>query len=416
MGKKSSPPPGPDYSKLLELTDKYAAKNVELMEEYLAFQKESFGAQQEMTDKIAAIQLPAMQAEAKMAEMQRQRYLDMGIPAENAYVERLQGWDTPERREERAGQEQAAQAMATEAARVAAQQELIGRGIDPSQVISAAMDHKIRLASAVSRAAAGNAGRQAIEREGLQMEGEARNILAGLPAQSAAALGTATGAGQTALGNLGALNAYGTSGYMNAQNMNQQGSQMTNQGWQVANSVYGNQLKATELQNQQAMATWNAIGGIAGATMGAAGGAGGFSNLFGAEGGEAEQMAGSRMSENPLAAGEAIPSQEPGQQQYLFSQPPVSTAPVAMVPQNVAQMAEGGDAQAAVPRPPSQGIPQDNIPAMLSAGEQVVASDVAKWKGEEFFAKLANDSRKARASYEQQRDQNQMNMGIPLAG
>src|ERR1035437_215126 len=45
---------------------------------------------------------------------------------------------------------------------------------------------------------------------------------------------------------------------------------------------------------------------------------------------------------------------------------------------------------------PSQGMQTDDVPAQLNAEEFVVPRDVARWKGEEFFQKLIDQSRKAR--------------------
>jgi hypothetical protein len=45
---------------------------------------------------------------------------------------------------------------------------------------------------------------------------------------------------------------------------------------------------------------------------------------------------------------------------------------------------------------PSRGTQTDDIPARLNAEEFVVPRDVARWKGEEFFQKLINQSRMAR--------------------
>lgn len=45
---------------------------------------------------------------------------------------------------------------------------------------------------------------------------------------------------------------------------------------------------------------------------------------------------------------------------------------------------------------PSQGAQVDDVPARLNAGEFVIPRDVAMWKGQEFFQKLIQQSRKAR--------------------
>ena len=47
---------------------------------------------------------------------------------------------------------------------------------------------------------------------------------------------------------------------------------------------------------------------------------------------------------------------------------------------------------------PSQGRQTDDVPARLNAGEFVIPKDVAAWKGQEFFQKLIDGSRKKRVT------------------
>lgn len=63
---------------------------------------------------------------------------------------------------------------------------------------------------------------------------------------------------------------------------------------------------------------------------------------------------------------------------------------------------------------PSLGANTDDIPARLNADEFVIPRDVKRWKGEEYFQKLINDSRKAMATPGQNGAQGQMKP--PLAG
>ena len=64
--------------------------------------------------------------------------------------------------------------------------------------------------------------------------------------------------------------------------------------------------------------------------------------------------------------------------------------------------AGGGDATQGghVPQSasPSGGINVDDVPANLNSEEFVVPRDVARWKGEEFFHKMIDQSRKARVT------------------
>lgn len=373
MGKKSSPPPGPDYNRLLDLSEKYAAKNQEFMREFIDFYKGSYKDQKKISDKIAGIQIPAMKKEAAFADRMRNRYLKMGIPFENKYLDKITNWDTAERRDERAGAAQAGIGLAADAAREAELRRLEGYGIDPSQTRSAALDSTLRLQTAVQKAAAGNAERKAVEREGLALGGEAVNIYRGMPAQSAQSLQAATGAGQTVFGNAGALGAFGGQSYGQMSNMNARGFDMQNQAYNTAGNLYRNDLMRYELDQRYSPAA--GFGSLLGVGLGAAGASGGFGNLFGfnAEGG------------------------------------PVPHAAEGGIPAN----AEGSQAPAAVPRPASQGIPADNKLVALTPGEFVIPDDVVRWEGEKSLQKTINKAREDRMAAESQRAQNQRALGIP---
>lgn len=374
MGKKSDPPPGPDWDRLITLSEQYAGENKELMQQYLDVFKDNYESQQELTDKISEILLPAMGDEADLAQEMRDRYREMGIPFEDDYLDKITNWDTEERRDERAGEAQAAVTMAADAQRESALRRLEGYGIDPSQTRSAALDNSLRLNQAVATAAAGNAERKAVEREGLALGSDALNIYKGMPAQAASHLATAQGAGQTSMGNQVGLGQAAAQGYGQLANMNAQGFNMQNAAYNTANNIWGNQLQSHQLK--QANSVWGGVGSLLGAGLGAAGAAGGFGNLFGfaAEGGPV-----------PHAAEGGIPGGE----------------------------AKATPAPAAQPRPASQGIPADNKMVMMTEGEFVIPDDVVRWEGEKSLQKTINKARQERTQTEAERAQNQRALGIP---
>jgi len=357
MGKKSDPPPGPDWDRLLDMAEDFAEQNREIFDEYMAFQDQAYADQKATADAILDVQLPAMQAEADFAQTMRDRYMEMGIPFEDEYLDQITNWDTTERRDERAGEAQAQIADATEAAREAELRRLEGYGIDPSQTRSAALDSRIRLEDAVARAAAGNAQRRAVESEGLQLGGQAVDMMRGYPAASTQALANATGAGAAGLGAQQGADATMSSAYPTGSNILAQGWNATQGAYGTAGNLYQNDLKAWEME--RANSPIAALGNLAGTALGAAGAAGGFGPLMGfAEGGP-------------------------------------------------------GDKAMAHPRPPSQGIPTDNVPAMLNPNEFVIPDDVARWEGEKNLQKMINKAREDRSKTEMQRAQNQQAMGIP---
>ena len=365
MGKKSDPPPGPDWERLLTLADKYAAENSELMNQFMDLFEDNYSTQKDLTQQISDIMLPAMRDEADLAQTMRDRYREMGIPFEEKYLDKITNWDTEARRDERAGQAQAGVNMAGDAARESALRRLEGYGIDPSQTRSGALDSSLRLSQAVSAAAAGNAERNAVEREGIALGSEAINLYKGMPAQAAGHLATATGAGQTAYGNQQGVGQMAAQGLGQLGNMNAQGFNMHNAAYNTANNIYGNNLQAHQLE--QANSVWGGVGQLLGAGLGAAGAAGGFGNLF------------------TFAEGGPIP-----------------------------HAAEGGTpAPAAQPRPVSQGIPADNTLVAMTPGEFVIPDDVVRWEGEKSLQKTINKAREERTQTEAERAQNQRALGIP---
>lgn len=362
MGKKSKPPKGPDWNRLLDMSAQYQQQNQALFDEFMEFQKGAYGEQKAIQDQILGVQLPAMRDEAALSQQLRDRYREMGIPFENEYFDKLTTWDTEQRRNERAGEAQAQIGQAAEAQREAELRRLESYGIDPSQTRSAALDSQLRLQEAVARAAAGNQQRRAVEQEGIQFGAGAIDLMRGGLGASTQALQNATGAGQAAFGNQQSLGGFGQAGYGQGANMIGQGSNILNQGYGTAGNLYQGDLARYELKQKNS--PLGGIGNLLGTALGAAGAVGGFGPLFGfmAEGG-----------------------------------------PV-----------DGGGAQpAAAPRNPQSGIPADNVPKMMSPGEFVIPDDVARWEGEKNLQKLINKARQDKANTDAQRAQNQRGMGIP---
>jgi hypothetical protein len=371
MGKKSKAPKGPNWKKLMSFAEGQAAQNQAMFDEYMAFSKQAYDDQKGINQQILDVQLPAMRAEAEFAQMMRDRYINMGLPFENEYLDKIKNWDTEGRRDERAGEAQAQIGQAAEAAREAELRRLEGFGIDPSQTRSAALDSRLRLGEAIAKAGAGNQQRRMVEQEGLQFGAQAVDIMRGYPGMSSQALGNAGAAGGMALQGQMAIDGARGSSYA-------QGSNMLGQGFNMMNSAYGTagNLNQNDLQRHQMNiqnSPWAGIGQLAGIGIGAAGAAGGFPNLF----------MGSRAEGGPVyrAEGGGIP--------------------------------EPGAAPAAAPRPPGTGLPTDNVPTNLTPGEFVIPDDVARWEGEKSLQKMINKAREEKTKTDAQRRQNQMALGIP---
>lgn len=377
MGKKSEPPKGPNWKKMLKQSAKYQDQNYEMQQEYMQQQQDQYAQQQELTDEIAGIQIPAMREEAALAKQLRDRYINQGIPFEDAYLDKITNWDTEERRDSEAGRAQADVGAAADASREAELRRLESYGIDPSQTRSAALDSKLGLQTAAAKAGAGNDARRRIENQGIALGGEATNLYRGMPSMSGQALATATGAGQTAYGNQQSTGAQGGNMYTTGANMNAQGFNMMNSGYNTAGNLHQGDLAAWELGQKYGLS--NQLGNMAGAVAGAWAGGG-----FDAEGGPVKPNYAEGGNVSP--GGGYAPS---GQSQ------PKEQAPMAQ------------------PLPPGQAIPTDSVPANLEQGEWILPKDVVAWEGEKSLQKLINKAREDRTTTESQRAQNQRSLGIP---
>jgi hypothetical protein len=137
------------------------------------------------------------QANAAKAQ---QYYENTYQPIETQFASEAQGYNSPERAEQRSASAQADVATAFSGQRQAALSQLEGYGIDPSQTRYGALDLGTRISQAAAQAAAGTNARQQTEATGLALQGEAINIGRGYPGQVAQAYGTAINAGQGGVG------------------------------------------------------------------------------------------------------------------------------------------------------------------------------------------------------------------------
>jgi hypothetical protein len=207
-------------------------------------------------------------------------------------------------------------------------------GVDPTSTRAAALDVGARAQQAAAQAAAGNQARLATENTGRALRSEAINVGKGYPGQIAGQYGTSIQAGA------GAENAALAQTASGAQTM---GTGVQYMGLQnQALNTWGNAL--TQGYNAQ-LGAYNA--GNQGSGWGTALGLAGSAAIkFLADGGMADNMT------------------------------------------------TGGDVPADAS--PTGGGAIDDVPARLTAGEFVVPKDVASWKGEEYFQKLIDQSRKAK--------------------
>lgn len=465
MGGKSKAPKGPKWKELISKMDELVSQNQDIFKEAMDFGKEQFSAGQEWVDKLSQYGLdqsgklndratafdktsgkaigqmqgiadkfgkantaeygtnkklagqltdalmPGIQGQADLGKTLTDRYKNQAIPFEDQYLSKLRGWDTSQRREDRAGQAVGDISMSTEAARESELRRLESYGIDPSQTRSAALDSRIQAQNAVAKAAAANQARQGVEQEGLQYGANAVQIgnqsaqlggqMSGAAAQQggmAAAIAAQPGAQYLqGLGNLGNYQqgitqlqqAAGQTGYNMAQGAGQfgmtglgagagqfnqnaqygsgvygQGSNMIGQSGQLTNAGYGTagQLNANDIQRVAANNA-NSFGSQLGSILSSVGPA-----AIGA------------MSGNPFAALSGLSG---------FGGGGAPAAGTNFLQKTYA--ADGG----AIPESasPSRGTQVDDVPAMLSANEYVIDPDTVRWFGEKHFSDLQKKAR-----------------------
>lgn len=282
------------------------------------------------------------------ADRDRARYEEIFQPIENQLAQEAADFSTPDRMRMEAERAQSTVAQNFEGQRRAAIQNLESFGVDPSATRYMALDAGSRVAEAAAKAGAGNQSRAQTEAVGRALRSEAINVGKGYPGQIAGTYATALQSGNQAGNTQLAGTASGAGSMGTGPQWMGAGNTSLNTWGNTLNMGYNNALSAAEFNSQQS----SGIGGLLGAGLGAIGNAGGLAAFF-EEGG-------------------------------MASMPPDRAIPVG----------SGGGVPAI--SSPSGGRAIDDVPARLTPGEFVVPNDVVSWKGEEFFQRLIESSRKAK--------------------
>lgn len=325
-----SPPPPPDYAPMAAASKEAAEISAAVAREQLAWAREQYKSDKEITDKVVNKFLETQDVNAATAAADRARYEKIYQPLEDKLVKEAEEYASPERQALEEGRAQAAVAQQFEQARDSSMRQLESFGVDPTSTRAAALDIGLRAQQGAAQAAAGNQARLATETTGRALRSEAINVGRGYPGQIAGQYGTSVQGGAGAANTALAQTASG------AQTM-------------------GTGAQYMGLQNQ-ALGTWgNALTQGYNAQLGAYNAANqgsGWGTALGLVGSAAIKF----LSDGGMTTGGDVPD----------------------------------DAS------PTGGGAIDDVPARLTAGEFVVPKDVASWKGEEYFQKLIDQSRKAK--------------------
>lgn len=397
-------------------------------------------AQIQLYNTMAATQQQAADESKQQWDMYQQTY----APLEKEFVGQAENWASPENIALVRGQAMGSVAEQGQSALNAASETLRGYGVNPSSPRYASLYLGAAPMLGASEAAAGTTAEQNLKLQQLGLEGSAINTgrglvnaagqLAGVGTQAAGVgAGAASGAGQTAMSNLAgtAVGAGATSELFNA------GTNAMNTYVNAVNGYNQSQAEFAQSQASEMSGIGQAIGGLTGlgfmkfagmsdersktdiqregtTRMGIPlysfrykGDPKTYPKVVGPMAQDVAKIMPHRVGAIPGSGGKlAIAFQEGGvaPEQYTPAQGGgYSGSPGTALPP---QMPPGSTPGGGVPAyaSPSMGQTEDDVPAMLTAGEFVIPKDVMSWKGQEYFAKQIDQARSAQAKFDNRDD------------
>jgi hypothetical protein len=239
----------------------------------------------------------AAQQQNEMAVAANQRYNSTEVPLQDQYLTEANSYANPSMQQTFAGQAISNANQGYQGARNQAQQQLETYGADPGTGRSQAANQQLSSQQAAAAAAAGTASTQSTRAQGLEMQAQAENMLAGLPAQSTQDYSGANAAGSTASGNALGLTSSGAATEGTAAQYAGLASNSLNSWGNTLSSSYNATLSRYEYDASIAEAQAQEEGQAFGALMGAL-----------AKGGQVRGYAHGGMAiPDQLATGGAIP-------------------------------------------------------------------------------------------------------------
>lgn len=267
MGKGKAPSPDPNIGIA-------ALKEAKLGEDYLAFAREQYAAENKRNDELAALtkevsadQLQASKTAQQWAAEDRSRYKSVFQPVQDELIRTAKTWDSAERQSEVAAEARADVERNAAAAEASRARTMASMGVDPRSGRYAGVERSADTMTALAAAGAENNARGAVRKEAIALKGDAVNMGNGLPSSAAGSLGLGINAGSTAA----ATTAGGNAGYTRSIGVMQGGYQTAMQGYgnqaNILNQQFQNQLSAWQAQQQAGSGLFSALGGVAGAAI-----------------------------------------------------------------------------------------------------------------------------------------------------
>lgn len=192
-------------------------------------------------------------------------------PLEQGIVTDANEYDTPERREAKAGQAVADVGIQLDGARRAQARQQQRMGVNPNSGAALALGNQMSLGEAAVKAGAGNQAREAVELQGYARKMDAANLGRNIASSQATSAGVALNQGNSAVANATTPNAVNNQGI----GVMQGGANSALGGMSSAAGIYQNSAaqRAQSGDNSAAMgALGSVVGGFLGGPMGAAAG------------------------------------------------------------------------------------------------------------------------------------------------
>jgi hypothetical protein len=355
MGDKSSAPAAPDYTSLVSSDEAAATTQAQTSADQLAWAKQQYASDSATTGKVVASDLQDQQTSDANATKDRAEYDTVYQPLENQYASEAANWNSTERQNTQAGAAVSDVAQQYAAARTSSAAALESYGVDPSTTRAQALDVGTRTAQAAASAAAATTARNTSVNEGLAMQQNAIATGNTYSAKIAADQSAANTAGNSAVNNTLNTTASGANTMGTASTWAGLANESNSSAANTLTQGYDASLGQYNADTASSNSLWSGIGSLTGAIAG------------GSVGRWAARKVTS-LAEGGVVAQQAVPLPGPDQ----------TGAPTQAVPDGAS---------------PSNGQAVDDVHADLTAGEIVIPKDVASWKGEEFFQKLAVKSR-----------------------
>lgn len=195
---------GPDTSGVNDA----ARKNADLSGEALAWAKQRYAEEAparqaaiDMAMKTANQQLDIAQQNADISKDYYDYQKGTFRPLEQGIVQSAQEYDTPERRELKAGQAVAGVNTQIDNARAAMRERLASRGVDLGSGNVLAQEAAMAVQGGATAAAAANKAREDVELQGYARKMDAANLGRGLASSQATSAGVALNAGNSSVNN-----------------------------------------------------------------------------------------------------------------------------------------------------------------------------------------------------------------------